>query len=62
MLVIATSMDSDTENNYFNTLVVESLIKVIMAINLNSVIVIKSTVSVGYAARIKEEILYYNRA
>ncbi len=55
-IIVATPTNYDTDTNRFDTESIETVIKAIMPINPTATIVIKSTIPVGYTARISKEL------
>ena len=54
-VVIAAPTNYDSQKNFFDTSAVEAVIKLVMGVNPNAIMVIKSTIPVGYTKGIREK-------
>jgi len=54
-IIISTPTNYDSEKNFFDTSSIESVLKLIKKVNSKAIIVIKSTIPVGYTEKIRKE-------
>lgn len=55
LIIIATPTNYDSKLNFFDTTYVEQVIELVLKVNSNAIIIIKSTVPVGYTKRVREK-------
>ena len=56
LVIVATPTDYDEQTNYFNTHTVESVIAQVLAVNRQAIILIKSTIPVGFTRNLRQQL------
>src|SRR5690554_587730 len=59
-IIVATPTDYNPETNYFDTSSVETVIEEIQTVNPNAIVVIKSTVPIGFTKKLKDQLQFDN--
>jgi UDPglucose 6-dehydrogenase len=59
-IIVATPTDYNPETNYFDTSSVETVIEEIQTVNPNAIVIIKSTVPIGFTKKLKDRLQFDN--